>query len=194
MAIYGHIWSSTPNNMYFGCLDMYFGCLDIYFKCLDLYFGVWTCIWVPRLVFGCLDLYLGVLTCIWISGHIFWVLYTWGCLCTCRMWLWRVRSHPPWSMCLPRAHFCSSKSMPLEFGACILPLGKFELTASVSSPKQTYIFPVGARPHRPSHSKMNWRNCIRCNKNSTCIQNTTHQKHQESCMNKKTLVMPLEVS
>ena len=52
--VYSNLYVFIKFHMCFGCLDLYFNCLDLHFGCLGFYLDVWTCIWVPGLVFGCL--------------------------------------------------------------------------------------------------------------------------------------------
>ena len=111
MAIYGYIWPYMAIYRHILLyMDIYVTiyCYILYFKCLYLYLGVWTCIWVSELVFwvsglvfGCLDLIFECLDLY--SGYCIPV----GCLYTCRMWLWRVRSppQPPRGLCACRRRF-----------------------------------------------------------------------------------------
>ena len=114
MAIYAHIWLYMDVYIYiYGYIWLYMliYCILGVWICI---FDVWTCIWVSALdfwvfglVLGCLHLYFGRLDLY--SGYCIPV----GCLYTCRMWLWRARSHPPWSMILPQALFFFWKMTPL---------------------------------------------------------------------------------
>ena len=115
MGIYGYIrvymWlymTIYPQTIVFGMsgLVLWMSGLVLWMSGLVLWMSGLV-FWMSGLVFGCLDLYSAY--CIPV-----------GCLCTCRMWLWRVRSHPPWSMCLPQALFFLKKNKPLDFGACMV--------------------------------------------------------------------------
>ena len=108
LSIYLFIWGEPCVCSPFGGRGDVRTCILGRWTCI---WGVWPCIFVPGLVFlyrdmhvGCLDLYELYLGCL----DLYFVRLDWylwcldlcfGCLYTCRMWLWRARSplirHPP---------------------------------------------------------------------------------------------------